>query len=193
MSDYGSFDDTELPLFSAVNRLCVVEKQQEPFGSDYSKKKLEIANALKLADLSCVEVETRWHRGQAVVKSLRQDGHLIDTVRGIYRYRGFNRDMVRVSKSISEMYYTTPHWRNMAKLRKEHDGKKCVQCNSTEKLETHHWRYDLFEEELSDLTTLCKICHEWIHECVKGSSVHFPRSLPQSIIDRIMADGISDS
>ena len=194
MSDYGSFDDAELPLFSSVNQACVVERTEQPDSDNYSQKKAEILAAIQQDDVSCVDVETRWHRGQAVVGDLRTDGHLIDTIRGVYRYRGFTRDMVRVSKKsiVRNKYYQTAHWREMAKRRKEYDGWKCVQCGATDSLETHHWRYELFNEDLSDLVTLCVVCHEWMHDCVKGSGVHFPGAIPQHIYERIM-DGTSDS
>jgi len=40
------------------------------------------------------------------------------------------------------------------------DGSSCVICNSRCQLQVHHRTYrNIFCERLSDLTTLCSICH----------------------------------
>lgn len=195
MSDYSS--ELELPLWSVCNEpepviesRGVIEKPVEPCRVSTSEKKRLILQAFaENREISCFDVESRWHRGQATICALRDDGHVIDTVRGVYIYKSPPKSpMVKVQDSHKEKYWRSAHWRRKAKERKEIDGFACVQCGAKDNLETHHWRYELFNEEMKDLCTLCKICHEWMHECVKGSSVHFPNFLPQSVIDRITGE-----
>lgn len=184
MSDYYSEITDELPLFSVVNNACTIERPEKPDSEEYSKKLVEIVEALKLSDLTCVEVETRWHRGQAAIGALRSRGHVIDTINASYRYVGFRGDMVK-AKGMLNLYLQTTHWKQKARERKEFDGWRCVQCRSTENLETHHWRYSLFNEQLDELTTLCERCHDNMHILVKGSGVHFPAYVTESIAERI--------
>lgn len=47
-------------------------------------------------------------------------------------------------------------------------GRKCEWCSSTEDIEVHHIHYyNLFKEELEDLTVLCSKCHRKLHEILK--------------------------
>ena len=47
----------------------------------------------------------------------------------------------------------------------ERDGHRCRLCNSDTKPEVHHRTYDnVGKESLSDLTTLCHICHKQYHD-----------------------------
>lgn len=189
MSDYDFYSECdELPLFSKVNEQCTIEKTQPPKSEEHSRKLMEILEALKSGPVSCVEVETRWHRGQAGIGELRSRGWNIDTVRGFYYFVGFNGEMVN-AKSLQAMYYQSSHWKQTANARKQMDGYRCVQCHSTSNLETHHWRYDLFNEQMEDLCTLCRSCHESIHNAISGSQVHFPRRVTQSVADRIRHAG----
>jgi hypothetical protein len=187
VSDYDANDyQDELPLFSVANNACVIEKSTNADSQTINKHCAEILQMLRIGPLSCYEVESRWHRGQAAIYNLRQAGHLIDTIRGEYRYRGFAGEMKTVTKTIQALYYETSHWRATAKARKEIDLFRCIQCRASKDLETHHWVYNLFQEEMSELSTFCKTCHDFIHEVIKCSSVHFPRKLTQETIDRIM-------
>lgn len=142
--------------------------------------------------ITTYDAERMVHRGQAVVGEMRSRGHIIETTSvgegGLvgYIYRGFVAGMKRVSKSIKEQYYKTPHWRRMAFLRKELDGFQCVQCKSRENLQTHHWRYNLFSENVQrDLITVCKPCHDILHMDISGSRVHFPRYVSSDLFEQI--------
>lgn len=187
MSDYNDFQDDSLPLFSAVNASCIIPSRAKPSFDKHSVKLLEILKELEARDLTCVEVESRWHRGQAAIGQLRESGYVIHTEGQSYHYTGEKQQMHKVPKSLQDKYYESNHWRQMSRERKEFDGWRCVQCRSTEGLETHHWRYDLFSEHLDQLTTLCKKCHDNTHALIKGSGVHFPRYVTKSIADRIEA------
>jgi hypothetical protein len=187
-SDLPLFSPREEVAVSAVNPDCVIESHEFDATSDsYTERLNEILDCLKVRSMSCVEVETRWHRGQAAVGSLRAMGHQIDTRRGFYVYVGFNPDMVK-AKPHQQKYYETRHWKCKSAERKAFDNYRCVQCGSSENLETHHWKYDLFAEDLRDLCTLCAECHASIHDAVRGSSVHFPRYVTKQIRDRIEAE-----
>ena len=107
----------------------------------------------------------RKHRGsgEAVVNIAGHDVHhgtkAIDTVRidgpSVYKYRGFEQ-RVRVTDHLRAMYYENDHWKRTVAERKSVDGPTCSQCGDRELLETHHLRYDLFNENvLFDIQTLC--------------------------------------
>jgi hypothetical protein len=192
--DREFFDQSD--LFSYAERVRqqdeskVIDTKKKDYGGSASRS--EMLCRLKQGPLSCVDAEYVVHRGQAVIGSLRDRGHRIDTsvVDGqlAYVYHGF-RATVKVSKSMQEAYYRTGHWISLARQRKEIDGKKCVQCGAKDDLETHHWRYNLFAESLeNDLITFCKPCHAAIHIAVSGSSVHFPRRVDESIAARLRGE-----
>jgi 5-methylcytosine-specific restriction endonuclease McrA len=191
MSDYVQDDDYDLPLFSAVNTKCIISESTKPISAKHSEKMLDILRELELRDLTCVEVESRWHRGQAAIGSLRELGYVIHTKDQAYHYTGRKQEMVK-AKPLQDMYYKTKHWIQKSKERKEFDGGKCVQCRTTAELEAHHWRYDLFNEQLYDLTTLCKRCHDNMHTATSGSSVHFPRYITEAVAERIRNDGVDN-
>lgn len=156
--------------------------------SSESKRKT-VLERLKTGPATCYEIDHLVHRGQAVVGTLRSHGHLISTelINGVdsYVWKGFE-PQVKVTKSIQDAYYETQHWITTAKQRKELDGFQCRQCGAADKLETHHWRYRLFEESVEhDLITFCRRCHKNVHDAASGSSMHFPYSVSKSIADRI--------
>lgn len=154
-----------------------------------TKQKKMLAR-LEQGPLSTVESETFLHRGQAVIGSLRDQGYEIttSTVNGedYYVYKGIKIELVKVDAKLQDAYYTTSHWKNMSRKRREFDGNSCCQCGNKEDLEVHHWKYELFSEDyLRDLTTLCKTCHSRTHEYIRGSEVHFPNHVSKGIADRI--------
>jgi hypothetical protein len=156
-----------------------------------------ILRRLSQGPLGCFEAErltvdgVAVHRAQAVIHTMREHGHLIDTIRVngnlAYVYNG-KVEKIKAGK-YKELYYSTEHWKNLAKRRKFIDGWQCRQCGCQEDLETHHWRYDLFDECLEkDLITLCRECHESIHEAASGSGMHFPRTITRQQAERIEAE-----
>ncbi len=147
--------------------------------------------------LPCWDIERDPHRGQAVVHTLRNEGYAIPTVmiggEPHYRYAGYNGMFVKVTKSMQNAYYQTSHWKRVAQERKGHDQFRCVQCGSGDELETHHWRYVLFNEDvLLDLCTLCKSCHDGIHQEARGSrGIHFPRHVSSDIANQLQSNANS--
>lgn len=69
-------------------------------------------------------------------------------------------------KSSYQAHLASPYWKSVRKLVKERDGHRCVLCNTPEDLTVHHRTYKHVGQEmdnLGDLTTLCRPCHEMFH------------------------------
>jgi hypothetical protein len=63
-------------------------------------------------------------------------------------------------KSYNE-YLQSPHWKETRKRALERSGNHCSVCMSTKNLNVHHNNYERLGEELdTDLTVLCKKCHD---------------------------------
>lgn len=129
-------------------------------------------------------------RGQAVIGQLRKDGYQIATewYKGerCYSWGGERRGTVRLGKSDMEAYLASSHWRTIRASRLKLDGYACCLCKSPKDLEVHHWAYSLFDEDVTlDLMTLCRRCHEMMHDRIKGSSVHFPHDTIPEVKARI--------
>ncbi len=55
-------------------------------------------------------------------------------------------------------------WRKKRKDRIKLSGGKCQKCDSNKNLQVHHKTYEKFgHEDLRDLATLCRDCHESVH------------------------------
>ena len=61
-----------------------------------------------------------------------------------------------------KIYLQSLEWREKRKIVIERDGGRCRLCGSKEDLHVHHRSYEFLgkKEEIYDLTTLCKTCHE---------------------------------
>jgi len=153
------------------------------------EKRRQMLERLRRGPLSTFDAERLHHRGQATIGALREEGYRIDLVsvddRPVYVLKGWS-PVVRVTTELKNAYYETDHWRRIAKRRKESDGFRCAQCGVRQELETHHWRYELFAEDLDeDLITLCSEHHQKLHEAAAGSQMHFPRCITQELAERI--------
>ena len=183
----------DLPLFDLVARQNAAFRQTEkPQIRNEDGKRAEILLRLQQGPLSTFDAERLVHRGQAVIGALRNEGHQIELQTignaSYYVYQGYRR-LVKVTPELQEAYYKTEHWRKVSRERKLLDNWACRQCFTDRKLETHHWRYRLFKEDVrEDLITLCVECHAFVHDVIKGSCVHFPRSVDESIARRIMEE-----
>jgi len=61
-------------------------------------------------------------------------------------------------------YIISSKWKAKCVERKKIDNGHCRGCFTTEDLQVHHATYQrLFDEDMGDLTTLCRHCHEWVH------------------------------
>jgi hypothetical protein len=58
-------------------------------------------------------------------------------------------------------HYASTYWRTIRQQCLTRDNHRCRLCNSSEQLEAHHRTYERAgQEQLEDLTTLCKQCHD---------------------------------
>lgn len=61
-----------------------------------------------------------------------------------------------------EQYYQSDRWKQQRRKRLVADGFKCLLCGSRENLHVHH-KYGIDYDEVHQLRTLCKRCHELVH------------------------------
>lgn len=64
--------------------------------------------------------------------------------------------------------YEHPMWKSLSEYVKGLDGNKCVICGSKENLQVHHLFYPIPQEHIWEvplkfLVTLCKDCHNKVH------------------------------
>lgn len=75
-----------------------------------------------------------------------------------------NQRIIRLRTMPYEEYLKTPEWAKKREQALERDGYRCRNCNSSEHLHVHHRTYARRgHEDLNDLTTLCRECHEHFH------------------------------
>lgn len=70
----------------------------------------------------------------------------------------------RTAAGYSE-YLQSEHWDILRTCVLERDGRRCVRCGSTKRLQAHHkvYRDDWEQSQPGDLETLCRSCHEKEH------------------------------
>lgn len=62
-----------------------------------------------------------------------------------------------------EQYYQSARWKYKRERRLAIDGYKCLLCGSTKNLQVHH-KFGIDFDDVSLLRTLCKSCHELVHQ-----------------------------
>jgi 5-methylcytosine-specific restriction endonuclease McrA len=69
------------------------------------------------------------------------------------------------SKESYKLYLKTEHWKETRKKRLVLDDFCCIFCKSKKSLQVHHLNYKRVGKEniVEDLITVCKFCHERIH------------------------------
>lgn len=135
------------------------------------------------------------HRFSACVKTLRERGYVIavevrDGGQSLHTLVIYT-PMVRVTDAMKDAYYKTAHWQEARRQRLALDGYQCCHCHCRGNLHVHHWHYDLFNEAIEDLMTLCERCHDGIHS-YESVKVHFPHSVTEAIAKRICETPQSD-
>lgn len=65
-------------------------------------------------------------------------------------------------------YLKTAHWRNFRAAALNHYGTQCQICSSTERINVHHKKYNLWHEKIEDVTILCEKCHMALHKLSTG-------------------------
>lgn len=92
--------------------------------------------------------------------------------------------MVEVTDKMKEAYYASEHWQKTRRRRLEHDKYMCVMCTAPEPATcVHHVKYDLFNESIDDLISLCDHHHEMVHD---NSLIAFPMGVDVSIAERLL-------
>lgn len=72
--------------------------------------------------------------------------------------------LIEVNDHLKLLYWSSDHWRTIAKERRDLDGGRCVVCHGADELRCHHLTYArLFCESITDLITVCDPCHGTIH------------------------------
>jgi hypothetical protein len=63
-----------------------------------------------------------------------------------------------------DLYLRSPHWKRVRNAALERAHHRCQVCNAAGRLEVHHRTYDRRgQEQLEDVTVLCRNCHETFH------------------------------
>ena len=74
------------------------------------------------------------------------------------------KNKVQNKKHEYNLYLKSKEWRDKRKDVLARDGYRCIFCFSDNDLHVHHLTYENFKNEpLSDLVTLCSICHKGEH------------------------------
>lgn len=94
-----------------------------------------------------------------------------------------------------EVYLRSDHWAEQRKMALDRAGHRCQTCNSGHKLDVHHRTYErLGSEHPSDLTVLCRRCHDLFHGNSKvaqpkrkrsGSKKKKRKSLPPPVVTKL--------
>lgn len=159
----------------------------EPTQQQKSSQAQRVLDLLKICDRSTLDLLDVGPRPAAYVRQLRQMGYQIESAKegniAVYHLIG-KVEMVEVTPAMQELYYTTPHWQYTRAKRKEFDGYRCACCQTTERLQVHHWKYDLFNEQQCDLLTVCDECHNRIHSYA-NVHCHFPRWVTPEIAEKL--------
>lgn len=79
--------------------------------------------------------------------------------------------LVAVTDEMKAAYYESGHWRELSRLRREKDDYRCIICGSDLDLAVHHIIYELFNEHIDDLMTVCGFHHDRLH---RDSRLKFP-------------------
>ena len=63
-------------------------------------------------------------------------------------------------------YLQSKEWQIVRRKRLQIDGYRCQMCGTGKNLQVHHISYEHLgqEKEIDDLVTLCKECHQKVHE-----------------------------
>jgi hypothetical protein len=93
--------------------------------------------------------------------------------------------MVHTTEGIKNAYYATEHWVKIREQRFEHDHHRCVICVGPCHDENfcHHIKYNLFNESLDELMTVCESHHLMIHD---NCLLKFPTGVSLPIAERLL-------
>lgn len=95
---------------------------------------------------------------------------------------------VQTTSAIKANYYASEHWKETRERRYRFDNYRCVLCvdSCREQLQCHHITYNLFNEQLDELLTVCARHHELIHDSKVGCRLAFPIGVETWIAERLL-------
>lgn len=110
------------------------------------------------------------------------DGSVKKPYRLLDRLQYPNR--VHVTNEMKIAYYTSEHWCDIRTKRWELDKYSCVLCSNVEPSTcVHHVKYELFNESLDELISVCDRHHQMIHD---NSRIGFPVGVDVSIAEKLL-------
>jgi hypothetical protein len=91
---------------------------------------------------------------------------------------------VHVTPQMEAAYYASEHWTQTRTSRFEFDNYSCRICTVDEPAAfVHHVKYELFNESLDDLISVCERHHKMIHD---NSRIGFPIGCDVSIAEKLL-------
>jgi len=91
---------------------------------------------------------------------------------------------VEVTSEMKASYYASNHWSATRRKRLEHDKYTCVMCVNVEPATVvHHATYNLFNESIDELVSLCEQHHDMIHD---NSRIGFPIGVDVSVAEKLL-------
>ena len=89
----------------------------------------------------------------------------------VIKPKKLNKEEIIQKKKAYGEFIKSPYWRKVRKLVLKRDNNCCCSCGSMDNLHIHHLTYKHHFKELDnldDLITLCKKCHNDIHGRING-------------------------
>ena len=106
---------------------------------------------------------TDYHKNIKTYEEVKSGHKLSPLVTPRVDYQIFGNQFM--SNEEKQAYLKSDKWKQLCKQVKERDGNKCVISGETNNLEIHHLNYiNLGNEQLSDLVTLSRKCHQLQHD-----------------------------
>lgn len=187
----------------------MIDKQESLFGYFMTVDELNEIRSKGIKQVLLLLGDGDWHRNIEIMRFLNLRNDPLRRVRELrdygfeyqcrrsrgsttafYRLTSYDRQKrVRVTDKLKNAYYATRHWRETRQKRREFDQHQCTLCHRKERLQVHHWKYDLFAEHLRHLQTLCDRCHVGpggIHSICEGAGVGWPKFVTEEIRDKIL-------
>jgi hypothetical protein len=92
---------------------------------------------------------------------------------------------VRAGERLKAAYYDSEHWHTIRECRFQNDGFRCVICAGScrDEIQCHHIQYNLFNEKIDELMTVCRHHHEMIHE---NCLLKFPTGISIEAAERLL-------
>jgi hypothetical protein len=92
---------------------------------------------------------------------------------------------VRTTSQLKDLYWECDHWAKIRDRRWQHDNFRCVLCVAScrDSIRCHHVVYNLFNETLDQVMTVCEFHHKMIHA---ACFLKFPTGIETWIAERLL-------